>query len=141
MSWIKEVIEEIEGLDTSRKSLKKFGTTVGGCLLLFSGWLIFRKSFSLPRFIIFGSGIFLVISGIFYPGILRGVYRVWMGIAFLLGSIVSRLILLLLFYLVMTPLGFIAKVMGKKFLDLEFDKKKDSYWINKDETVNYEKMY
>ncbi|MBI1870475.1 MAG: hypothetical protein HYS07_04695 [Chlamydiae bacterium] len=141
MSWIKEVIEEIKNLDTSKKSLKKFGITMGAVLFLFSGWLIFRKSFSFLRSIIFGSGIFLVISGAFYPGILRGVYRVWMGIAFLLGSIVSRLILLLLFYFVITPLGLIARVMGKNFLDLEFDKKKNSYWINKDKTVNYEKMY
>jgi hypothetical protein len=84
----------------------------------------------------------LLLSGIFIPKNLKDIYKVWMGFAFGLGWIVSRIILTILFVFILTPLGLFAKLFGKEFLDLNFNKEKSSYWIpKKEEEADYEKMY
>ena len=47
--------------------------------------------------------------------------------------------LLILFYLILTPIGLIARIFGKDFLDLKLNKEQASYW-NIRETVKYEKL-
>ena len=68
-----------------------------------------------------------------------------MGFALILGSIMTRVILSVLFYLVITPIGLISKLSGKDFLDLKFDKSVSSYWIPRKkiifEKANYEKQF
>ena len=49
-----------------------------------------------------------------------------MGIAFAIGWIVSRAILILLFYFVVTPIGIIARFFGKKFIDISFLRSSES---------------
>jgi hypothetical protein len=76
---------------------------------------------------------------------LRGVFRVWMGVAVVLGYFMSRIILSLLFYLVVTPIGLAMKLMGKDVLNEKWDRKAESYWIKRDKKTfdkkRYEKLY
>ncbi len=62
-----------------------------------------------------------------------------------LGSVVSRVILTLLFFLVLTPTGLVARLAGKDFLRLKLDRKAASYWIKRERTVksqqDYEKQF
>ena len=71
------------------------------------------------------------------------VYAVWMGIAFALGWVVSRAILILLFYFIITPIGMVARLFGKKFIDITFSHASESYWISRGNSkkINYEKMF
>jgi hypothetical protein len=66
-----------------------------------------------------------------------------MGLAFALGWIVSRILITILFYMVVTPVSFIAKIFGKKFLDLKFRDSNNSYWIirSSDSETDYRKMF
>lgn len=143
MSWISEIGTEINNLDFSSKSLRKFGITVGTVLCIIFGIMFWQEVFPSFRLYLIGFGIFLIIFGLLFPKLLTHVYRVWMALAIMLGWIVSSIILIFLFYLVLTPIGLIAKIFKKKFMDLEFTEKKDSYWIEKDSTrkIDYEKMY
>jgi hypothetical protein len=142
MSWIKDVSHEIKELDLSKKALRKFGLTIGGIFLAI-GLLLLWKSIWLDARIIFISiGGTLFLGGLLFPMPLKYVYLIWMGFAFALGWIVSRFILIILFLFVMTQIGFIAKLFGKKFLDLKYKKRDESYWIPKEKRKNdYEKMY
>ena len=142
MSWIEDVRNEIKALDTSPKKLRGFGLTVGIAFVLLGVWF-FWKGVE-PWWIVFGLlGIILGITGLIIPKILPGVYRVWMGFAFAIGWMISRTILGLLFYLVITPVGLVARLMGKQFMDINLRKQKDSYWIEREkiERDKYEKMY
>jgi len=57
----------------------------------------------------------------------------------------TRIILSLLFYLIITPIGLISRLLGKQFLELRWNKLKGSYWnIRKKEnyiTDHYEKQF
>lgn len=142
MSWIKDVKEELTALEISRKILRKFGLMVGGIFLLIGFW-IYHSSQSFAGIIFICIGILLLIFGLLFPNTLSGIYKVWMGLAFALGWLVSRVLLIVLFYFVLTPVGFIAKIVGKKFLDIDYKVKKESYWIisPSDKKADYSKMY
>jgi hypothetical protein len=76
------------------------------------------------------------------PAALRGPYRAWMALARALGWIVSRAVLLVAFALVLTPVALVARLLGKRFLDLKPDKSAPSYWVPRDGAPpRYEKMY
>jgi hypothetical protein len=141
MSWISDIGDQLAALDTSRGKLRGFGVTVGLVLAVLS--LIYRKGGG-PVPIGLGTvGIVLVLAGLTFPQILLGAYRIWMGFALALGWIVSRIILTILFYLVMTPVSLIARLAGKEFLDVRWNRKRNSYWIDRDttKTVDHEEMY
>ncbi|MCX6168043.1 MAG: SxtJ family membrane protein [Ignavibacteriales bacterium] len=142
MNWIKDVTLEIKSLDLSVKALRKFGITVGGIFLVF-GILLFLKSiWSNARVIFILIGFILFVGGIFYPKRLSNFYKVWMGLAFAIGWGISRFILVILFIFVLTPIGVLAKIFGKQFLDLKFQDGKKSYWLTKEKRkIDYEKMY
>lgn len=142
MSWIKDVKEELNALEISPKVLRKFGLMVGGIFLLIGLW-IYYSSQSFAGIIFLLIGILLFVFGLFFPKSLSSIYKVWMGLAFALGWIMSRVLLIILFYFVLTPIGFIAKIVGKKFLDIDYNTKKDSYWVirSSDKKSDYSKMY
>lgn len=137
---IKNMDSRIRGnvnIKSDNKELKKFGLTIGAVLLIISA-IMFYYSSELKFY--FGiAGLILIISGYVFTKILLPFQKVWMGLALVLGFIMSRLILTLLFYLVITPIGLIAKLSGKDFLDLKFNKTKETYW-NYREKKDYQKI-
>ena len=143
MSWISDVAHELRKLKKTKKDLRKFGLLVGSVFIALCGLGMYRHwNSSLNE----ASGIvgsILFLGGALRPMWLAGVYSVWMGAAFAIGWLVSRVILVILFYLVITPIGLIARSMGKEFLEIGPDRKKNSYWIAKDRAkkINYEKLF
>ena len=118
--------DEIKNIKQSPKDLRKFGLTVGIILLLISCLLIWNHK---PTQIFFLSiGAILFLAGLLFPTILRPLNKAWMTLAILLGWVMTRVILFFLFYLVITPIGLIARIFGKHFLDLKIDKSRISYW-------------
>ena len=75
--------------------------------------------------------IFLVL-GLLKSKILSPLNKLWFKFGILLGKIVSPIIMGIIFFLVVTPIGFIMKMLGKDLLNLKFNNNK-SYWIKKTE--------
>jgi large-conductance mechanosensitive channel len=55
------------------------------------------------------------------------VYRVWMRIGHMIGSVISRIILGVVFFLVVTPLGLMMRATGKDPMNRRFDASLPSY--------------
>ena len=135
--------EEFKQIKESKKDLRKFGLTVGGVIVLISVLLFyFEKSLAIYFAVV---GAFLVLAGLIYPRILKPLNKVWMGLAITLGFIMSRVILTILFYLVLTPISFIARIFGKKFMILKYDKSAKTYWeersIIQKKPIDYERQF
>lgn len=142
MNWINDVKNDLSALDVSTKSLKKFGLMIGVILLILGIIFHWKNSLVNLRSIFDAIGIVLLLSALLKPSLLKLTYTIWMGIAFTLGWLISRIILLILFYFVLFPVGIVAKIFGKKFLDINFRDGKSSYWIKKEnKKINYEKLY
>ncbi len=74
--------------------------------------------------------IIFLILGLLNSKILAPLNKIWFRFGILLGKIVSPLIMGIIFFLVVTPIGFIMRLLGKDVLNLKFNKNK-SYWIEK----------
>ena len=75
------------------------------------------------------SAIFLIL-GLLDSKILAPLNKIWFKFGILLGKIVSPLIMGIIFFLVVTPIGLIMRLLGKDVLNLKYNKNK-SYWIEK----------
>ena len=137
------IIEEIKNIKNSRKEVRQFGIVMAVAFALLGALFLWRhKNYYLYLFIV--SAVFFILS-IGLPGILKPIQKTWMSIAVLIGWLVTRVILILLFYIVVTPISFLGKLFGKEFLDLKFNRNTDSYWVlrevSKSETKNYENQF
>ena len=120
------MIEEIKNIKSEKSDFRKFGITVGLGLMVIAGFLLWRGKESFEILLV--SGLVLFVLGLVIPVVLKPLYWIWMILATILGWIMTRVILGLLFYLVLTPIGIFSRLSGNKFLDLTWDKPKDSYW-------------
>lgn len=96
-----------------RRQLRDFGFVLGGGIIgvfgIFLPWL-YHSAFSLWVWLL-GGGFILI--GLGLPDILRPVYFGWERLGLVLGWINTRLILGILFFFVITPLGWLMRVLGK----------------------------
>lgn len=143
MSWISDVRDEIHHLRLSGRELKKFGLLVGSVFVVLSAIGMYRGWSTVANGMFLLTGVVLLSCGMFLPESLKQAYKVWMAAAFAIGWLVSRMILIVLFYVVLTPVGFLARSFHKEFLDTDFRKKRESYWIPKSaiKKINYEKLF
>ncbi len=126
---IKNLKKEILSIKSETKDVQEFG--LGG-LIFFSVIALFVLIFAHKiswRLLILAGGLYILCR--FLPRIMKFVYIPMMVFALIMGSIMSLLALTILFFLTITPLALIARIFGKKFLDLEFRKAGDTYWIPK----------
>ena len=76
---------------------------------------------------------------------MKWIYIAWMSVAFVLGFVMAHVILAVLFYLVITPIGLLAKLAGKDFLSLKLDRAAKSYWIPREKkpksAADYERQF
>ena len=136
------MFEEINNIKTDKKSLKSFGVTIS--IILFFITLIFLINNN-PVFKNLGitSSVFLIL-GLMAPMVLKPFYLIWMIFAVILGWVMTRVILSVLFYLIISTIGIFARIVGKDFLNLK-SKNNESYWNirNKEYELNqdYEKQF
>ena len=89
--------------------------------------LIYNEDIRIWSLII--SLIFLIL-GLINSRILNPLNKLWFKFGILLGKIVSPIIMGIIFFLVVTPIGFIMRILGKDLLNLKFNSNK-TYWIEK----------
>jgi hypothetical protein len=135
--------EEIKNIKEDKTTLRKFGLTVGTVLLL-AGIVLYLTGKS-SSVVFGGAGVLLILFGLILPNILKPLNKIWMTLAVILGWFMSRLILFILFYIVITPIGFFLRIAGKDFLNLRTDKNSDSYWQKSEkrvkEKIDYERQF
>ena len=73
-----------------------------------------------------------LILGLLNSKILYPLNKIWFKFGLLLGRIVSPLVMAIIFFLVVTPIGLLMRILDKDLLNLKFNKSK-SYWIEKNE--------
>lgn len=123
---MKEILGEIKSIKESPADLRKFGLTIGIALLLLAVLLLWLGKSSWPVWGIIG--LIFVISALLFPVILKPFNKIWMSLAIILGWVMTRVILSILFYFALTIMRFIAMIFNKRFLNLIIDRSADTYW-------------
>ena len=130
-TWGNVIAEELRTVRSGRGDLRKFGITMAVALAALGGLFLWRGKGGTTYF--FGlAGAFLVL-GLAIPAVLRPVQKAWMAFAVVLGWVMTRVILVVLFYVGVTPVALIARIVGKRFLGLGFEPDKPSYWVRRPE--------
>ena len=114
----------------SPKELRRFGFTVAVPLTLLAAVGAWRGHVILPALL---SGLAAALGGmaLLAPRLLGPVQRVWMRGADALGSFNTRVLLGLVYYLAMTPIGVVMRhVVGRDPLDRRL-RDRPSYWIQR----------
>jgi hypothetical protein len=62
---------------------------------------------------------------------LRPAYKGWMIAAHTIGSVVTTVVLTLVFFIIFTPVGIVLRIMRKDHLKRSFDRSAKSYWITR----------
>ena len=75
------------------------------------------------------SCIFLIL-GILNSNLLSPLNKIWFKFGILLGRIISPIVMCIIFFLVVTPIAFIMRLLGKDLLNLKYSDNQ-SYWIEK----------
>ena len=136
------MIEEIKNIPKSNKDIKSFGITIGIILLILSGLLMYYN-YENYNFIAILASAFIVL-GLLLPILLKPIYFVWMVFAAILGWIMTRVVLSLVFYLIISPIGLVTRIIGEDFLALK-KKNLDSYWNHRHSSIelnqDYEKQF
>ena len=120
------MFEEIKNIKTGKKEIRNFGITFGIIFLAIAGFLFFKEKESSQLFFYLAGS--FICFGFIVPAILKPIYLFWMIFAVVLGWIMTRLVLSVLYFLIVTPIGLIPRLLGKQFLDLKWDKKTATYW-------------
>ena len=136
------MFEELNSIKSSRKDLKNFGVTIGFILLMIGAFLFFREKDSFIYF--FSIGLILIILGGIAPVILKPIYKIWMIFAVIISWTMTRIILSVLFFSIVTIIGLFTRLLGKDFLNLK-SKSIESYWNIRDKEYelnqDYEKQF
>jgi carbamoyltransferase len=135
--------EEFRKLDRSPGALRRFGFTVGFVMLLSGSFLLWRHhrttGWPLTTF-----GSLLVIAAGFAPATLKYLHGPWMVLSLALGWIMSRVLLTIVFFLVIAPIGLMQRLFGKRAIEVDFRTDAASYWklrTVRSEAADYEKQF
>ena len=120
------MIDDLKKIKSGSKELKEFGVVVGAVFIVLGDLALMRGRTIAPYLLGFGAALFFL--GVFRPAVLKPLQKAWMALAVVIGFFMSRLILSLLFYAVITPIGLMMKIFGKDILDERIDMSKASYW-------------
>jgi hypothetical protein len=94
-----------------------------------AGTVVANQSASwLPAGIIWTLGAVLGAAGVWRPRLVRPVFVGWITAAYPIGWVVSNLVLAMLFFLVVTPIGLLLRQVRRDPLARTFDRARDSYW-------------
>jgi len=134
------IIEEIKNIKIETSDLKKFGLLIGSILFLGSLYLLWKQqhNYAVAGFIL---GVVFAALAFVGPVVLKPLQRAWMAMAVVMGFVMSRIIVAVIFYGMVTPIGLAGRLAGKKFLDLKMDKAAASYWIGRDQAKTEKSAY
>ncbi len=96
---------------TTTKQLRSFGLTVGGIFAFIGLWPILRAAD--VRWWAVVAAMLLVFPALVFPKSLFGIHKGWMALGAVLGWVNTRIILGVVFYGIVTPIGLVRGWLGK----------------------------
>lgn len=127
-----------------RRAEREFGLIVGGVFLLMSVWWLYRGKFPSVSHLTLYLGATLVLLGLIFPPALVWPNKAWMALAEVLSFVTTRIILALVFFAIVTPIGVSKRWFGWDPLHRRAGAS-DSYWRpyskRQRDPRHYEKMF
>jgi len=114
-----------------KKQIRKFGLIAFIFFAILCALSIWAQKFL--TIYLFGFLCLLGIGFMVAPILLRPVYTAWLRFAQLINRVITHLILILIYYLVITPAGLIKRLFGGKPLPVKPNRNLTTYWVTRSE--------
>ena len=126
----------------SNKTVHQFGWTVFIGFGVIGG-LVFSKGHHPLAFEMWAAATAVLVLSLLAPVLARPIYWIWMGLGMAIGFVMSKIVLMVIFFVVLTPVAFVFRWMKRDPLKI---KKSDgpSYWEKHPEISDakyYEHMF
>ena len=122
----------------NQSSVKSFEIFFFIVFILISFWPLINSQsiriWPLPIALIF------LLLGVLKSKILIPLNNVWIKLGEILGLIIAPLVMCVIYFIIVTPIGLLMKIFGKDLLGLKFNKTK-TYWIDKKEKFSMKKQF
>lgn len=123
---------------------RNFGFIVGGLFVALGGWWLFREKFQLVAPGLLALGAILVLFAAVLPKALVIPNRLWMSLAEAISFVMTRVVLAIVFFAIVTPIGILRRLSGGDPLRRRATSS-ESYWRpyapRQNDSRHYEKMY
>lgn len=113
--------------ELTRRTLTSFALIVGGALLVIAAFQWRRGAPQWVWVTLIAIAAVLLLAAAVAPALLRPVYRGWMRLGEALAWVNTRILLTLIFFLVVTPIGLVMRLFGRSPIATG---RRDSYWTD-----------
>ena len=110
-------------------SNRSFGIVFAVVFLIIALWPL-KNGYSILITPLTISLIFLFL-GLINSKFLNPLNKLWFKFGLVLGAIIAPIVMCIIYFLVVTPIGLIMKIIGKDLLNTKYDKTKKSYWMQR----------
>ena len=122
-----------------KASNRSFGLLFSFVFLIITFWpLLNSEPIRLWALIISLTFLFL---GILNSKILSPLNKGWIKFGELLGKIIAPIVMFLVFFIILTPIGMLLKLFGKDLLKIKKNKLIKSYWINRKNITSMDRQF
>lgn len=112
------------------KDLRQFGIVLAAILIVFGAIHFLKHRMVLTQWFC-GVGLIVLCLGLLAPRMLKNVYVVFLKVAHVIGWFNTRAILIMIYFLIVTPIAMIMKIFGKDPLNRKIEKNISTYWIKR----------
>ena len=116
-------------METKKNSTKSFGILFFIVFFVIGVWPVFNSE-NLRLWSIILSFLFLI-SGLVNANFLNPLNRIWIKFGEILGKIIAPVVMFLIFFVLITPYGFVIRIFGKDLLKTSLSNE-TSYWIKRE---------
>ena len=123
--------------DPSTRDLRQFAGIWLPLACLIIGWMIQRRTGEWTvSLVIWAVCAAMALAGLAQPKLIKPVFVGMMYAVFPIGFVLSYCILAIVYYLVITPVGLIMRLVGYDPMERKLDRETDTYWKVRDNTQN-----
>src|SRR5262245_10897093 len=105
------------------------------------GLFCWRAGGAVAAYVIWSTGIGLGLVGLVFPPFIKPVYQGLMFVTFPIGWVMSHLVLGIVYYLVMTPIGLLMRLLVRDPMQRNLDRMAATYWVPRQPVTNVERYF
>ena len=117
----------------SQSSNKSFGLLFFVVFLIIGLWPL-KNGENLNLYFITAAAVFLIL-GLLNSKLLSPLNKFWIKLGEILGTIIAPIVMVLVYFVILTPVSLIVRIFGKDLLGLKFLKEKETYWIKRKKNI------
>jgi len=128
--------------DFSDRETRQFSGILLPAFMLIVG-LIFWNKFQLPNvaWTLWAVTLPISVVGVLKPAAVKPLLVAWMLAAFPIGWVVSHMMLAVIFYGCMTPIGLFMRLIGRDSLSRKIDRAAETYWVAREPTLDTKRYF